>query len=85
MSIICTCLSWSSIVTLSPYANISDFSYFKDEGEVLFMAGCVFRLVDVIRKYRKSIWVIRMKLCRGNKYNDLKNLFDHPKERIWRW
>ena len=67
------------VVTSKPFADISSLSDFGNECEVLFMIGCVFRLIDIRRDNDEQIWVIRMKLC-GDDEHDLKKLFDHMKK-----
>jgi len=69
-----------SVVTSRPFADISGFSSFQDEREVLFMAGCIFRIIDIHRDDNEQTWVIQMKLCGDNEYDDLKKLFDHLKK-----
>ena len=68
-----------SVVKSKPFADISSFSDFSNECEVLFMIGCVFRLIDIHRDNDEQIWMIRMKLC-GDDEHDLKKLFDHMKK-----
>ncbi len=68
-----------SVVTSKPFADIRSLSDFGNECEVLFMIGCIFRLVDIRRENNEQIWVIRMKLC-GDNEHDLKQLFDHMKK-----
>jgi tetratricopeptide (TPR) repeat protein len=67
------------VVTSKPCADISSLSDFCNECEVLFMIGCVFRLVDIRRDDHGQIWIIQMKLC-GDDEHGLKKLFDHMKK-----
>jgi Tfp pilus assembly protein PilF len=67
------------VVTSKPFADISSLSDFGNECEVLFMIGCVFRLVDIRRDDHGQIWIIQMKLC-GDDEHGLKKLFDHMKK-----
>jgi hypothetical protein len=67
------------VVTSKPFANISSLSDFGNECEVLFMTGCVFRLVDIRLDHNKQIWLIQMRLC-GDDEHSLKKLFDHMKK-----
>ncbi len=64
------------VVTTRPFANISSHSAFN-EYEVLFMIGCVFRLIHVQRD--DQIWLIHMELC-GDNEHDMQNLFQHMKK-----
>jgi tetratricopeptide (TPR) repeat protein len=66
------------VITTKPFADITSVSEF-DECEVLFMIGCVFRLIDIRRDVHLKVWVIRMKLC-GDRENDFKELFEDMKK-----
>ena len=70
----------SNLATSRPFADITDFSDYQDEGEVLFMAGCVFQINKIYQDEKENIWIIQMKLCGDNDYKDLKILFDHLKK-----
>ncbi|CAF1391086.1 unnamed protein product [Rotaria sordida] len=50
-----------SNVTTKPFANIQEFSYMHDEGEVLFSAGTVFRINDV-SEFNEGIWSTELEL-----------------------
>ncbi len=60
-----------------PFADISTYSYFPDESEVLFMLGSIFRLGSISCN-ADGIWIIRMTLSSGNDH-DLKPIFEHMK------
>ena len=64
-------------VTAKPFADITSFSYFKTEKEVLIMVGSIFRIVDVSND-GSGVWIIRMTLCSDDDH-DLKNIFEHMK------
>jgi tetratricopeptide (TPR) repeat protein len=66
------------VVTTKPFANISSYSQFVDESEVLFMIGSIFRIGDIHRN-DDNIWIIRLTLC-GDDEHDLTNLFEYMKE-----
>jgi tetratricopeptide (TPR) repeat protein len=68
----CTVRDWYG---LKPFADISKFSYFKDEDEILMMLGSVFRL-NKIYLHHDQIWRIQMTLCSDN-VGDLKKTFNH--------
>jgi tetratricopeptide (TPR) repeat protein len=68
-----------AVVTSKSFADIRSLSEYGDEREVLFMIGCIFRLIDIRQENNEQIWLIRMKLC-GDDEHDLKQLFDHMKE-----
>jgi tetratricopeptide (TPR) repeat protein len=66
------------IITTKPFADISSYSDYTNEAEVLFMIGSIFRLWDIHRNH-DQIWIVHLTLC-GDDENDLKNLFEHMKE-----
>ncbi|CAF3164126.1 unnamed protein product [Rotaria socialis] len=68
------------VATSKPFADISAFSEFPGESEVLFMLGSIFRLDSVDRHSYGHISIIRMTLCSENE-SDLKNvLIDMKRE-----
>ena len=67
------------LVKSKPFADISSFSDFSDEREILFMIGSIFRLIEIDRDNDQQIWIIKMKLC-GDDEHQLKKLFDHMKK-----
>jgi len=62
--------------TTKPFADISSYSAYN-EGEVLFMVGCVFRLIDIRQDGRT--WMIYMRLCDDDEH-DMQDLFQHMKK-----
>jgi tetratricopeptide (TPR) repeat protein len=66
------------VVTTKPFADISSYSYFPDESEILFMIGSIFRLLNIYQN-NEQIWIIQLILC-GDDEHDLKNLFEYMKE-----
>ena len=66
------------MVTTKPFADISEFSHFRDELEVLFMIGTIFRL-NTIHCTDDHVWIIRMSLCRDDEYA-LKQVFLRMKQ-----
>jgi hypothetical protein len=66
------------VVKSKPFANVSQFSDNDSESEVLFMTGCVFRLMKIDQN-DDNIWIIRMQLCDDDQHN-LKTLFNHMKK-----
>lgn len=56
------------------FADISLESHFRDEREVLFMLGTIFRLVDI--REENEFTVIRMRLCHGNYDRDMEPLLE---------
>ncbi|CAF2104698.1 unnamed protein product [Rotaria magnacalcarata] len=61
-----------------PFANISSFSDFENESEVLFMIGSIFHLKS-IRRQNDKYWIIQLTMC-SNDQHDLANLFQYMKE-----
>ncbi|CAF4338925.1 unnamed protein product [Rotaria magnacalcarata] len=51
------------VTTNKPFADISIFSEFNGESEVVFMLGSIFRLDSVRRSSDHKLWVIQMTLC----------------------
>jgi tetratricopeptide (TPR) repeat protein len=67
------------LMSSKPFANISKYSDYSNEQEILFMIGCVFRLIDVQQSANGEMWIVQMKLC-GDNEHDLKKLFEHMKK-----
>ncbi|CAF1270735.1 unnamed protein product [Adineta ricciae] len=63
-----------SIENIKPFADVSQNSFFREEQEVLFMAGSIFRLTEI--KEVNGIWTIGLVLCREEE-NDLRALYKH--------
>ncbi len=64
---------------IKPFGDITRYSYFSDEKEVLFMIGSIFQLVRVDHN-QDGIWMVQMKLCSGNDHQ-LKSLFQFLKNK----
>jgi tetratricopeptide (TPR) repeat protein len=66
-----------------PFANISELSSYPSEEEVLFMAGSVFRLVDILDEEEKGMHmhIIKLRLC-GDNDNQLRDVFTSMKDEI---
>ncbi len=64
---------------IKPFSDITSYSSYPEEKEVLFMIGSIFRLVNIDRD-RDGILIVRMKLCSNND-NQLKSLFQHMKKK----
>ncbi|CAF0938512.1 unnamed protein product [Adineta steineri] len=69
-----------TVVTTKPFADISQFSDFSDELEVLFMLGSIFRLNSIIRDDENQIWIIQMCLCSDDEHNLKQILMDMKNE-----
>ncbi|CAF1305848.1 unnamed protein product, partial [Adineta steineri] len=59
---------------IKPFANISSFSYFPTEDEILMMLGSVFR-VNNLYLDEDQIWIMNITLCSDNDH-DLKSIVD---------
>ncbi|CAF2646719.1 unnamed protein product [Rotaria sp. Silwood2] len=65
---------------VKPFADVSIYSQFSDENEILFMIGTIFRIDEVIKKeeYEQGFTIVRLSLIGDNDYdlsevvNDLK-------------
>ncbi|CAF3486969.1 unnamed protein product [Rotaria sp. Silwood1] len=66
------------VVKSKPFADISSLSYFSQESEILFMVGCIFRLINIYRDDNENISTIVMQLVEDDD-NELKKLFDQLK------
>ncbi|CAF3862954.1 unnamed protein product [Rotaria sp. Silwood1] len=62
-----------------PFADISESSDYKDEAEVLFMLGSIFRLNSISRSKHGQVWIIKMSLCNDDEH-DLKQVLMDMKE-----
>ncbi|CAF0830129.1 unnamed protein product [Adineta steineri] len=67
------------VMNTKPFADISSYSFFPTETEVLFMAGCMFRLVSL--RQENGINVVHLTICSDDD-NCLKKLFKHAREEI---
>jgi hypothetical protein len=63
------------IVTTKHFADISPYSYFPQESEVLFMLGSIFRLTDISLN-DNQVWIIRMELCGEDEHSLVRILKD---------
>ncbi|CAF4115310.1 unnamed protein product [Rotaria sp. Silwood2] len=69
----------SSVKNVKPYANISSYSYFQTEAEVLFMLGSIFKIQSV--KKQDDVSIINLRL--ESEYDaELKLLSDYMKQNL---
>jgi len=66
-----------NVISSKPFADISQYSVYRNEQEILFMIGCVFRLTDV-RQDPEHFWTVKMRLCSDDEH-DMKKIFDDMK------
>lgn len=70
----------NKIITKS-FANISAYSEYKDESEVLFMLGTIFHLNSVDFNNDLQVWCIQMTLCSDDEH-DLKQVLIDIKQQL---
>ncbi|CAF1389403.1 unnamed protein product [Adineta steineri] len=68
------------VINAKPFADISSHSQFPNEKEVLFMAGCVFRLVDIGQEENR-VHLIHLILASDDDHN-LKELLASKKAKL---
>lgn len=66
-----------------PFADISEFSVYKDEKEILFMCGSIFRLSRV-QLIQDGVYSINLELCSDDDIS-LKNLWDYMRNQNTSW
>jgi tetratricopeptide (TPR) repeat protein len=57
-----------------PFSNITSYSYYPKEEEVIFMIGSIFRLDDIKYDNNDGVWNIKLSLCSDNNHQ-LQPLF----------
>ncbi|CAF4956770.1 unnamed protein product [Rotaria sp. Silwood1] len=62
-----------TMATTKPFADISPFSQYPREAEILFMLGSIFRVKSIHRSGDSQVWIIRMVLCSDNEH-ELKHV-----------
>jgi hypothetical protein len=67
------------MVTTKPFADITRYSDFPQEREILFSIGSLFRITNVQQR-DDQIWIIEMTLC-GDDDSDLQVLFEEIEKR----
>ncbi|CAF4790259.1 unnamed protein product [Rotaria sp. Silwood1] len=60
---------------IKPFADVSSFSDFPQEKEILFMLGSIFR-IDNVYQDENGMWIIQLNLCSDHD-RDLKPIFNH--------
>ncbi|CAF1160522.1 unnamed protein product [Didymodactylos carnosus] len=68
-------------LSTKPFADVTKLSFFKEEEEIIFMLGSVFRITNVIYSKEEQVWVAKLVLCNENDH-DLKDLFAYHKKKI---
>ncbi|CAF2077593.1 unnamed protein product, partial [Rotaria magnacalcarata] len=70
-----------TLVTNKPFADVTAYSEFTDESEVLFMLGSIFHLKSVRRSSNGQVWIVRMTLCSDDQH-DLKQVLIYMKQQL---
>ncbi|CAF4964940.1 unnamed protein product [Rotaria sp. Silwood1] len=70
-----------TVINTKPFADISQYSAFPNESEILFMLGSIFRLESVKRNSDDQVWIIRMVLSSDDEH-DLKQVLMDMKEQL---
>ncbi len=70
-----------NLVKTKPFANISKFSDFPDENEILFMIGSIFRLTNISFDKIQQNWIIQMTLA-SDEENDLREVLIYMQKQI---
>lgn len=68
----------SQVIKMTPFANITKYSHFDEESEVLFMLGSIFRIVSISFD-DDQVWIIQMSLC-GDDEHSLKPVLERMKK-----
>ena len=66
-----------TIEGVKPFADITSFSYFVDEQEILIMLGAIFQLINI--RHHRQIWLIQVRLCSNNDHTS-KSVLEHMKK-----
>jgi tetratricopeptide (TPR) repeat protein len=62
---------------VKPFANITPFSYFPEEEEILFMLGSIFKILSVDSD-KDELWIIRMAAA-SDEHHDSSSIFNQMK------
>lgn len=69
----------TSLVSAKPFADITERSAFdKEEQEILFMLGSIFKVIDVSRHDETNTWIIQLELS-NEEENSIKPVFEFLK------
>ncbi|CAF1318058.1 unnamed protein product [Adineta steineri] len=68
-----------NIDSIKPFANISSFSAFPNEEEVLFAPRTIFQIENIIFDRQDEIYCIQMTLC-GEKQNHLNDIYEQNRK-----
>jgi tetratricopeptide (TPR) repeat protein len=63
------------------FGDISQMSYYENEGEVLIMLGALFRIEKIEEDKKKRMWIVHVTLASEDDYQ-LKETFAYMKEKI---
>ncbi|CAF1256498.1 unnamed protein product [Adineta ricciae] len=68
-------------VTTKPFADISKFSDFNDEQEILFMIGSIFQIEQIQNDEENQIAIVKMNLC-SDEENHLRKILHQMKQQF---
>ncbi|UJR29707.1 hypothetical protein I4U23_017256 [Adineta vaga] len=71
-----------SVKDVKPYSDISSLSYFKQEKEILFMIGSIFKIENIFQSEFDCISIIKLSLCSENDH-ELKELSSYIQMEIF--
>jgi len=70
-----------TIGKIKPFADISLFSIYEREEEVLFMIGSIFRIKNIIFDYKNQLTIVQLVLASDDD-NQLKHVLNYMKQQI---
>ncbi|CAF1410716.1 unnamed protein product [Adineta ricciae] len=68
-------------VTTKPFADISKFSDFNDEQEILFMIGSIFQIEKIENDEENEVTIVKMNLC-SDEENHLRKILHQMKQQF---
>ncbi|CAF4982851.1 unnamed protein product, partial [Rotaria sp. Silwood1] len=68
-------------LSTKPFADVTNLSYFKQEEEIIFMLGSIFRISHIDYSEQDEVWIADLTLCNENDH-DLRDLFAYHKEKL---
>ncbi|CAF3858543.1 unnamed protein product [Rotaria sp. Silwood1] len=76
------------LAVAKPFAAISEYCEYRDESEVLFMLGSIFRLDSIERNSHSQVWIVQMALCDNDEHHlkqvlmDIREQFVHKETNL---
>ncbi|CAF4616670.1 unnamed protein product, partial [Didymodactylos carnosus] len=50
-------------IRTKPFANITEYSYFHDEDEILFSIGTLFQIESIKKLEDQNVWSVKLRFC----------------------